>query len=284
MYRQEPPTICHTMQSCAGISPQQRCVWCIDASAKSANSPSLNDCLLKGPKFNQLIFDLLVPFRSYKIYSLDCRSGEGVFDGVNKGCRSWRVAIHLGRWLLKGVTWAEGLQIHSSCVWGVFKSFPSQCHNMVPFGEVSGDTWKCCSPTTLLYIRWWHRRWWTNRRRSLQSVYSIQRNLSQGRIQPEKVLDQLKTSTRMNRPQGRKLFATVGWANVLGGYPWNLSASEERRTQGSGSSMGSWIRSTRLWCGQHCYTCVWASPNEEKSRQSYWKVLWPTGISLSSDY
>ena len=38
-----------------------------DASAKSANSPSLNDCLLKGPKFNQLIFDLLVRFRSYKI-------------------------------------------------------------------------------------------------------------------------------------------------------------------------------------------------------------------------
>ena len=31
-----------------------------DASAKSANGPSLNDCLLNGPKFNQLIFDLLV--------------------------------------------------------------------------------------------------------------------------------------------------------------------------------------------------------------------------------
>ena len=38
-----------------------------DASAKNANNPSLNDCLLKGPKFNQLIFDLLVRFRSYKI-------------------------------------------------------------------------------------------------------------------------------------------------------------------------------------------------------------------------
>ena len=36
-----------------------------DASAKSANGPCLNDCLLKGPKFNQLIFDLLVRFLSY---------------------------------------------------------------------------------------------------------------------------------------------------------------------------------------------------------------------------
>ena len=38
-----------------------------DASARSANGPSLNECLLKGPKFNQLIFDLLVRFRSYKV-------------------------------------------------------------------------------------------------------------------------------------------------------------------------------------------------------------------------
>ena len=38
-----------------------------DASARSATGPSLNDCLLKGPKFNQLIFDLLVRFRSYRV-------------------------------------------------------------------------------------------------------------------------------------------------------------------------------------------------------------------------
>ena len=37
-----------------------------DASAKS-NGPSLNECLHKGPSFNQLILDLLLRFRSYKI-------------------------------------------------------------------------------------------------------------------------------------------------------------------------------------------------------------------------
>ena len=37
-----------------------------DASAKGAKGPSLNDCLQKGPKFNQLIFDLPIQFRSYK--------------------------------------------------------------------------------------------------------------------------------------------------------------------------------------------------------------------------
>ena len=58
-----------------------------DASARSANGPSLNDCLLKGPKFNQLIFDLLVRFRSYKV-ALTRRSREGVLDGVSRGGRS----------------------------------------------------------------------------------------------------------------------------------------------------------------------------------------------------
>ena len=37
------------------------------ASAKADGKPSLNDCLLVGPKFNQKIFDLLVRFRSHPI-------------------------------------------------------------------------------------------------------------------------------------------------------------------------------------------------------------------------
>ena len=38
-----------------------------DAFARSGNDPLLNDCLMKGPKFNQLIFELLVQFRSYRV-------------------------------------------------------------------------------------------------------------------------------------------------------------------------------------------------------------------------
>ena len=38
-----------------------------DGSAKCNGSPSLNDCLEKGPKFNQLVFDLLVRFRQHQV-------------------------------------------------------------------------------------------------------------------------------------------------------------------------------------------------------------------------
>ena len=37
-----------------------------DASARSSG-PSLNDCLHKGPKFNQIILDLLLRFQSYRV-------------------------------------------------------------------------------------------------------------------------------------------------------------------------------------------------------------------------
>lgn len=38
-----------------------------DASARSADGPSLNDCLNKGPTFNQFIFNILLRFRAYQI-------------------------------------------------------------------------------------------------------------------------------------------------------------------------------------------------------------------------
>ncbi len=37
-----------------------------DASSKEAEVPSLNDCLYKGPSFNQLILDILLRFRVFK--------------------------------------------------------------------------------------------------------------------------------------------------------------------------------------------------------------------------
>ena len=38
-----------------------------DASARTPGSPSLNDCLQKSPKFSQLVFDILVCFRTFKV-------------------------------------------------------------------------------------------------------------------------------------------------------------------------------------------------------------------------
>ena len=38
-----------------------------DASAREDGKPSLNDCLLIGPKFNQKILDIIMRFRSYRI-------------------------------------------------------------------------------------------------------------------------------------------------------------------------------------------------------------------------
>ena len=38
-----------------------------DASARSEDAPSLNDCIHKGPKFNQIILDLLLRFRQFRV-------------------------------------------------------------------------------------------------------------------------------------------------------------------------------------------------------------------------
>ena len=38
-----------------------------DASAKMDGEPSLNDCLVFGPKFDKKILDILMRFRSYRV-------------------------------------------------------------------------------------------------------------------------------------------------------------------------------------------------------------------------
>ena len=58
-----PPKVTHYLPHHAVVRPDKsttkvRMVY--NASVKNANNPSLSDCLLKGAKFNQLIFDLLV--------------------------------------------------------------------------------------------------------------------------------------------------------------------------------------------------------------------------------
>ena len=73
----EPAPLNENAQGAIHYLPHHAVVWrdkattkvrvVYDASAKSGDGPSLNDCLFKGPKFNQLIFDLLVRFRLYKI-------------------------------------------------------------------------------------------------------------------------------------------------------------------------------------------------------------------------
>ncbi len=66
----ETPTMVHYLPHHAVIKQSSsttkvRIVY--DSSARSASNPSLNDCLFKGPKFNQLVFDILVRFRAYRI-------------------------------------------------------------------------------------------------------------------------------------------------------------------------------------------------------------------------
>ena len=65
IHDEDPPSNVHYMPHHAVIcrSKSTTKVHVVyDASAKMANSPSLNDCLFKGPKFNQFIFDILGRF------------------------------------------------------------------------------------------------------------------------------------------------------------------------------------------------------------------------------
>ncbi len=102
-----------------------------DASAKS-NGPSLNECLHKGPKFNQLIFDLLLRFRSYPIaLTADVEKAFLMLQlMLVTGCH----VIYLDRRYNQGQSRVTSVPICQSCVWRILKPLPTQCHDQVSLG------------------------------------------------------------------------------------------------------------------------------------------------------
>ena len=64
------PTVCHYLPNHPVIwddkkASKLRIVY--DASARMRDRPSLNDCIYKGPKFNQRILDILLCFQGFRV-------------------------------------------------------------------------------------------------------------------------------------------------------------------------------------------------------------------------
>ena len=55
----------HAVIRCDKDTTKVRVVY--DASVRYGGGPSLNDCLLTGPKFHQQLFDLLLRFRTHRV-------------------------------------------------------------------------------------------------------------------------------------------------------------------------------------------------------------------------
>ena len=106
-----------------------------DASARSSNGPSLNDCLLKGPKFNQLIFDLLVRFRSYRVaFTADLEKAFFMVS-VEEADRDV-LRFLVGEGSEERAIRVRGLPLHTCRVWRILESFPAKCHHTIPSGKV----------------------------------------------------------------------------------------------------------------------------------------------------
>ena len=101
-----------------------------DASAKS-NGPSLNDCLYTGPKFNQLILDILVRFHLFKV---------ALTADIEKAFLMISVAEH-DRDVLRFL-WVDDLAKDppdiQGCIQSLIKPIFVECNNQVSLGALFG--------------------------------------------------------------------------------------------------------------------------------------------------
>ena len=117
------------MRLCIRTSQQRRCVRVVyDTSVSSASNPSPQ---WQSPQRPQVRPTHLQFFGTIQTLpgSSHCRSWESISDGVHCRSGSWCIAVPLGRRHLEGFIWAEGIQIHSSCVRHFFEPVPPTCVN-----------------------------------------------------------------------------------------------------------------------------------------------------------
>ena len=106
-----------------------------DASAKTDGSPSLNECLHVGPKFNQNLLNILVQFRAHRVAVT--ANIEKVFLMISVQ-ESDRDALRF-LWVQnvdEDPPKTQPLRFIRCCFWSFFEPIPLECHHQTPLGTL----------------------------------------------------------------------------------------------------------------------------------------------------